>query len=670
MFRKVLIANRGEIACRIARTARRLGIRVVGVYSQADARARHVRLCDEAWPIGAAAPEQSYLNARAILDVAQRSNAQAIHPGYGFLSENQHFAAACAAAGIAFVGPSAAAIGAMGDKAAAKERMRAAGVPVLPGYQGDEQALEALERHGCELGFPLIIKPSGGGGGKGMQIVRDARALRPALEASRRLALSAFGDGRLLIERYLPAPRHVEVQVLADREGQVLHLLDRDCSVQRRHQKLIEEAPAPEVEPGLRRGLAEAACTVAREVAYEGAGTVEFLVDGGQFFFMEMNTRLQVEHPVTEAVTGLDLVEWQLRIAAGERLELEQSQLAARGHAIEVRVCAEDPAHDFLPGAGVLRLAAWPPQREGVRVDCGFKTSDEVPPQYDSLLGKIIAHAPTRAEAIARLRAALTATLIAGVPTNIEWLAAALDSAEFRAGAVDTAFVARHGDLVRAGSDARGADAVLGRLAAAAVVLAAQEPSSSSPWGLCDGFRPGGAQPVDVRLVSGQEHLSERVRVRGTSAVEVLGGDEPLGLELAGGLEGSAGARLLTLRPTVGGSRVHALVGADWVDVWTEGRHAAFQTRDVDAAAAGSAAPAGSLSTTLPGVVVSVQTQAGQKVSAGETLLVVEAMKMEHAIRAPSAGVVATVHVRLGERVREGETLVTMQAPADAPRSS
>jgi 3-methylcrotonyl-CoA carboxylase alpha subunit len=674
LFRKVLIANRGEIACRIVRSARRLGVTVAGIYSQADAGARHVHLCDEAWPIGAAAAEHSYLNARAILAVAQRCNAQAIHPGYGFLAENQHFAAACAAAGIAFVGPSAAAIAAMGDKAEAKERMRRAGVPVLPGYQGEEQELAALERHGRELGFPLIVKPSGGGGGKGMQIVREPGELGAALEAARRLAVSAFGDERLLLERYLPAPRHVEVQVLADRQGRVLHLLDRDCSVQRRHQKLIEEAPAPGLEPPLRRGLAEAACAVAREVGYEGAGTVEFLVDGAEFFFMEMNTRLQVEHPVTEAITGLDLVEWQLRIAAGEPLEIPQSHIAAHGHALEVRVCAEDPARDFLPGAGILRLADWPPERHGVRVDFGFETGDEVSPHYDSLLGKIIAHASTREEAIARLHAALGATFIAGVPTNTEWLADALDSAEFRSGPVDTAFVARHGALLQEGSAAPSAAAALAHFAAAAVVFGAQSAQGrASPWALVDGFRLGGPEPVEVRLVAGQHVALERVRVRGASGVEVLAPDGAVTIELAVPLEGTVssaraardasapGAERFALRAASGGPCVHALVSASNVDVWAEGRHASFQTRGVDEAATSARVPAGSLTTTLPGVVVGVQAAAGQRVNAGQTLLIVEAMKMEHAIRAPAAGVVATVHVRLGDRVREGETLVTMQ---------
>ncbi|MGH8327111.1 MAG: acetyl-CoA carboxylase biotin carboxylase subunit, partial [Steroidobacteraceae bacterium] len=406
MFRKLLIANRGEIACRIGRTAHRLGVEVAAVYSEADVGARHVRLADEAWPIGPAPASQSYLDEESILRVACECGAEAIHPGYGFLAESAAFAERCAGAGIVFVGPPAAAIAAMGDKAAAKNRMRRAGVPVLPGAEdgdaplagsGDAPLAESreprapldwLEQRGKALGFPLMIKPVSGGGGKGMSIVRGPGELRAALEASRRLAQSAFGDGRLLLERYLPDARHVEVQVLADRSGRVLHLLDRDCSVQRRHQKLIEEAPAPELDPPVRAAMAAAACAAAREVAYVGAGTVEFLVERGKFFFMEMNTRLQVEHGVTEAVTGLDLVEWQLRIAAGEPLTLRQDSIAAVGHAMEVRVCAEDPARDFIPGAGRLRLAAWPSAESGIRVDAGFESGDIVPPQYDSLLGK------------------------------------------------------------------------------------------------------------------------------------------------------------------------------------------------------------------------------------------------------------------------------------------
>lgn len=667
MFRKLLIANRGEIACRIARTAHRLGLEVVAVYSQADLRARHVRLADESWPIDPASAGGSYLDGRAILEVARKCGADAIHPGYGFLSESAQFATACAAAGIAFVGPSPAAIAAMGEKGAAKERMRRAGVPVLPGYQGEDQALAALERRGRRLGFPLIIKPSGGGGGKGMQIVREAAELRAALEASRRVAASAFADERLLLERYLPAARHVEVQILADGHGAILHLLDRDCSVQRRHQKLIEEAPAPGLDARLRVSMAEAACTVAREVAYVGAGTIEFLLDGSEFFFMEMNTRLQVEHGVTEAVTGLDLVEWQLRIAAGEPLAFAQADIAARGHAVEVRVCAEDPAKDFLPGSGMLRLAAWPREDAAVRVDAGFETGDLVPPDYDSLLAKIIGRGPTRAEAVARLREALGETRIAGVPTNVEWLAAALESAAFQSAAVSTEFIARYG----ASLIARPEEGALAPFAAAAEALALQGTGASpSPWAVADGFRLGAAAPIAVRLAAGGDAWTAEVRVRSRSIVEVLlRGRKGVGPEPELGIEGrrTAEGTLLELRSLSGGESARALVSAGCVDVWRGGRHVEFRIENVDTAAEAVRRPAGSLAATLPGVVVAVQAAPGDTVSAGQALLVIEAMKMEHTVRAPRAGGVAAVHVRVGDRVREGDDLVTMSSPRDDP---
>jgi 3-methylcrotonyl-CoA carboxylase alpha subunit len=681
VFRKLLIANRGEIACRIARTARRLGVRVVALYSEADSGARHVRLADESYPIGPASAQQSYLNGAAILAVAQQCGAEAIHPGYGFLSESAPFAAACAGADIAFVGPPPQAIAAMGEKAAAKERMQRAGVPVLPGYQGEDQTLAALERHGLALGLPLIIKPSGGGGGKGMQIVRAPAELRAALEASRRVAISSFADERLLLERYLSDARHVEVQVLADRQGAVLHLLDRDCSVQRRHQKLIEEAPAPALDERLRAAMAQAACAVAREVAYIGAGTVEFLVEGADFFFMEMNTRLQVEHGVTEAVTGIDLVEWQLRIAAGEALAFAQADIAARGHAIEARVCAEDPAQEFLPASGRLRLAVWPRADAAVRVDAGFETGDAVPPDYDSLLAKIIAHRPSRAAAITRLRRALGDTRVAGLPTNLEWLAAALDTPAFRSGAVTTEFVARHGSTLVAHSGAGSAGAAstdtsvtLAPFAAAAEVFSMLGASApSSPWALADGFRAGGAAPIEVRLLARGGTMSTGVRVRSRWTVEVLAGGRHASIAQGAESAGPRGATLqierrpadgalLELRSRLGGEPAYALVDSGRIDVWRGGGHVEFRLEDVDSVASAVHRPAGGLTTALPGVVVAVRAAPGERVSAGQPLLVIEAMKMEHTIRAPRAGVVAAIHVRVGDRVSEGDTLARMDS--------
>ncbi len=431
MFNSVLIANRGEIACRIVRTARRLGIRPVAVYSDADRLAQHVATADEAIRIGGAAPRDSYLNIEHILEAARSCGAEAIHPGYGFLSENAAFARACVDAGFIFVGPDAATIAAVGSKIHAKARMRAAGVPVLPGYEGLTQDIERLEAEARAMGFPIMVKPAAGGGGKGMRVLRNESELRAALPAVRRLAENNFGDGALLLERFLAEPRHVEVQIFGDRHGGLVHLGDRDCSMQRRQQKLIEEAPAPGLPQRVRESLHAAALRVAQELHYVNAGTVEFLLSGDEFYFMEMNTRLQVEHPVTEEVTGQDLVEWQFLVAAGEPLPLRQEQITFRGHAIEARICAEDPATSFMPSPGTLRLMQWP-QRPLVRVDAGFVTGDTVPAQYDSLLGKVVASGHDRHSTIEHLATALEHTHCVGVASNERFLVRALRSPEFR----------------------------------------------------------------------------------------------------------------------------------------------------------------------------------------------------------------------------------------------
>jgi 3-methylcrotonyl-CoA carboxylase alpha subunit len=429
----LLVANRGEIACRIFRTARRQRIRTIAVYSDADRLALHVRQADMSVRIGAAPARDSYLNVQRILEAARETGATAIHPGYGFLSENAPFAQACTDAGLVFVGPPASAIAAMGSKIEAKARMRSAGVPVLAGYEGSQQDLAHLEAEARSIGLPVIIKPAAGGGGKGMRIVRHESELGDALAGARRLAQSGFGDGALLVERFLPAPRHVEVQVFGDSHGTVIHLGDRDCSIQRRHQKLIEEAPAPGIPHEVRARLHAAALVVARSLGYVGAGTVEFLLDGDDFYFMEMNTRLQVEHTVTEAITGLDLVEWQLRIAAGQALPLSQADVRFNGHAIEARVCAEDPENNFLPSPGELRLMQWP-VGESVRVDAGFESGDVVPPSYDSLLGKVISWGESRPAAAARLSAALDITYCVGLRTNERWLSRVVSAAVFLEG--------------------------------------------------------------------------------------------------------------------------------------------------------------------------------------------------------------------------------------------
>jgi 3-methylcrotonyl-CoA carboxylase alpha subunit len=623
MFRTLLIANRGEIACRVIRTARRLGLRSVAVYSDADAGARHTRLADVAVRLGAAPARESYLNVERILAAAREHDVDAVHPGYGFLSENTAFAAACAAAGIAFVGPPAAAIDAMGSKRAAKDAMARAGVPVLPGYHGDAQEIEALAREAERVGLPLIVKPSGGGGGKGMQIVTDMVQLRPALEAARRLAASAFGDPTLLLERYVPAPRHVEVQVLADQHGHVLHLGTRDCSVQRRHQKLIEEAPAPGIAPEVRERLHAAAITVARSIGYTNAGTVEFLYADGEFWFMEMNTRLQVEHPVTEAIYGLDLVEWQLRIAAGERLPFAQAALNPSGHAIEVRLCAEDPDADFVPSSGRLRRAAWPERLAGVRVDAGFETGDVVPSDYDSLLAKVIAHGRDRDEARTRLVRAVAATRLAGVADNAAWLGRALRTDAFAAGGVTTRFLAEQGAALAA--PAVVPEVVL-QAAAQAVLDAPRRAAgalpAASPWELGDAYR--------VNLVAGArcefDWRGAPVNVEFSSGTALRAGD----VDLADGE----------------------------VVVWADGEKYQLMVVDPRAATGDDAVAEGELIARLPGLVVQVAVTAGAVVEAGQVLLVIEAMKMEHAITAPRAGVVRAVNFAVGERVEEGRVLV------------
>jgi 3-methylcrotonyl-CoA carboxylase alpha subunit len=656
VIRKLLIANRAEIAVRIARTAKRLGVRVVAVYSEADASAAHVRAADESYLLGPPPPAQSYLDITKLVAIAQRAGCDAVHPGYGFLSENAEFAAAVEKAGLAFVGPPASSIAAMGSKAAAKARMAKAGVPVLPGYHGEDQSLERLASEAEEMGFPLIVKPSGGGGGKGMQIVRAASELRPALESAQRMAARSFGDAHLLLERYLPAPRHVEVQVFADAHGSVVHLHDRDCSVQRRHQKLLEEAPAPGIAPGVRAQLHAAACTVAREIGYRGAGTVEFLYEDGAFYFMEMNTRLQVEHPVTELVTGLDLVEWQLRVAAGERLPLAQGEIRVRGHAIEARVCAEDPAKGFVPSAGALRIARWPHNEAGIRVDAGFESGDVVPTHYDSLLGKVIGSGATRAEALAQLVRGLAGVRIAGISTNTSWLARAVAHEAFRAGEVTTAFVADHGAAL-----AEGARAAEHAAFAGSAWLASQAPRSerASPWDAADGFRVNLPARVAVQLKRGKDVFD--VSVAPLSHSEIAASCAGARVEVAVSVRDG---ELLRLSPFDARDAVDALASHGRITVWRGAETATFAIDDPREVSASAQHAAGSLATPLPGVVIRTLVKPGDRVKAGDTLVVVEAMKMEHAIRAPHDGVVKAVKYQAGERVPEGAALIELEAGA------
>ena len=704
MIKSLLVANRGEIACRIFRTARRMGVRTIAVYSDADSNAQHVREADEAYRLGPAPPRDSYLNIERILAAAKATGAEAIHPGYGFLSENSHFAQACEDAGLIFVGPPAKAIAAMGSKIVAKARMRAAGVPVLPGYDGTRQDLEHLQTAALELGLPLIIKPAAGGGGKGMRIVREKGEIADALAGARRLAESAFGNSDLLLERFLPAPRHVEVQVFADQHGNFVHLGDRDCSIQRRHQKLLEEAPAPEIASDIRSRLRAAAVTVAREIGYVSAGTVEFLFDGRDFYFMEMNTRLQVEHTVTEAVTGLDLVEWQLRVAGGAKLPLAQEDIRLHGHAIEARVCAEDPERDFLPSAGELHLLQWP-SAESIRVDAGFATGDEVPATYDSLLGKVIAWAPERKQAAARLAGALEQIYCAGVQTNERWLARVLRAPDFLEVRHSIAFLGERGGdfagpkeispswLALAAAAAHeteagwaaepGAVGTLGSQHAWRDGAAAARPASPlrgsptgsadsagrvsrsgrSPWAILDGFTPNLAARADYALKwHGHDHSVSLTFTRGqlTAAAVDNGPALPIAdLSFSGG--SIIGARIEDVRVQTryfrDGVRLH---------LWSGGAHYELTLDDPRLKEFSASAAQGGLTTPLPGVVAAVAAKVGQTVRAGEVLMVIEAMKMEHSISAPYDGTVKAVHFARGDRVPEGSQLLEL-APTATP---
>jgi 3-methylcrotonyl-CoA carboxylase alpha subunit len=623
-----------------------------------------VREADEAVHIGPAAARESYLNIPRIIEAARASAAQAIHPGYGFLSENPQFAQACEDAGLRFVGPPASAIAAMGSKIVAKQRMQAAGVPVLPGYAGSEQDLAHLAREADRAGLPLIIKPASGGGGKGMQIVRTAAELEGALAAARRLAESAFGDGALLLERYLPSPRHLEVQVFADAHGNLVHLGDRDCSTQRRHQKLIEEAPAPALPAPLRERLRAAALVVAREIGYVSAGTVEFLYDGREFYFMEMNTRLQVEHTVTEAVTGLDLVEWQLRVASGEPLPLGQEEVRLEGHAIEARVCAEDPERGFLPSAGRLELLEWP-ELPSVRVDAGFASGDTVPDSYDSLLGKVIAWAPERGVAAARLAAALAATRCAGVRTNERWLRRLLRSPRFLEARHDITLLDQSLAELTGPASIDPQLLILAALARHAPFVApgtARAPETRNPWDLGDGFTPNLPARLALTLSwRGRSHGIELEYARGRPAGAQVDGAAPVALAEPMRDEALVAARIgerrRQARYLLDGARVH---------LWTEEEHYDLRLEDPRTHEFSASAATGGLTTPLPGVVVAVPVAVGQKVAAGEVLMVIEAMKMEHTITAPYAGTVGTIHFARGARVPEGSALLDLARTAES----
>ena len=656
---RLLIANRGEIVCRIARTARRLGWTVIAVYSDADRGAKHVREADEAYHIGAAPAAQSYLDRNKLIELALRVRADAVHPGYGFLSENADFAEGCIDAGLVFVGPPPAAIRAMGSKSASKAAMAAAGVPVAPGYHGAEQSPAALAAEAQRIGFPLIIKASAGGGGKGMQVVRSAAEVAGAVESAQRLARTAFGDDRLLLERYFPTARHVEVQVFADARGGMVALEDRDCSVQRRHQKIIEEAPAPGLRPQVRSAMAQAALTAARAVGYVGAGTVEFLVDPEQnFYFMEMNTRLQVEHPVTELITGIDLVEWQLKVARGEPLPAEAGRIAPRGAAIEARLYAEDPAHDYLPSVGRIAHLKWPELGPNLRLDVGVDAGDEVSAYYDPMLGKIIAWGESRTAAGALLLQALGRLEIAGVATNRALLKSILADAEFRRGAVGTDFLtARREHLDFHERAATTEDYLI-----AGLWYAATDPAPGSLWSNSTGWRLG------APAVSRWRFGDTEVRIEATSPASYRGWVTP-SAEHALRLVRRAGA---LLEVDIDGriERANVVLVDGSLELFRDGSHVTLRAASTeDTLQAAEAADAASLVTPLPGTVVAVHAQSGQSVPRGAPLITLEAMKMEHTVTAPYAGLVERLPFALGDRVPAGSILVELKptTPADPP---
>lgn len=679
MFDTVLVANRGEIAVRVIRTLRSLGVRSVAVYSDADAGARHVREADTAVRIGPAPAAESYLSAERLLEAAARTGAQAVHPGYGFLAENADFARACADAGLVFIGPPAEAITLMGDKIRAKETVRAAGVPVVPGSSGSGLADAQLADAAREIGLPVLLKPSAGGGGKGMRLVRDAERLADEIAAARREARASFGDDTLLVERWIDRPRHIEIQVLADAHGNVIHLGERECSLQRRHQKIIEEAPSVLLDEKTRAAMGAAAVQAARSCGYVGAGTVEFIVPGGTapvggtppeppvsaYYFMEMNTRLQVEHPVTELITGVDLVEWQLRVAAGERLPFAQTDITLSGHAVEARVCAEDPTRGFLPSGGtVLRLRE--PQGDGVRTDSGLSEGTEVGSLYDPMLSKVIAYGPDRPTALRRLRAALAETVTLGVQTNAGFLRRLLAHPAVVAGELDTGLVEREVDgLVPDGVPVEVYTAAA--LLRQAALTTADGGGWADPFAAADGWRLGGERAWTAHHlhVPGHEPVTVRVRRTPDGGTEILpaGAEHPL--RGSGGVPRRPGAEdRFTFHLDGVTHAFAALPDGTWL-----GRDGdAWHVRDHDPVAAltGAAhAGADSLTAPMPGTVTVVKVAVGDEVTAGQSLVVVEAMKMEHVVSAPHAGTVTELDVTPGTTVAMDQVLAVVEPHAE-----
>jgi 3-methylcrotonyl-CoA carboxylase alpha subunit len=648
MFRSVLIANRGEIACRIARTAKKLGMRTIAVYSAADARALHVRACDEAYFIGPAEPRESYLSIERLIETAKTAGAECVHPGYGFLSENADFAEACEQAGLTFVGPPAAAIRAMGLKDRAKALMEKAGVPVVPGYHGERQDAKFLKEKAYEIGYPVLIKPAAGGGGRGLRRVDRHADFEGALEAAVREVTAAFGSGRVLIEKFIPAPRHIEIQIFGDQHGNIVHLGERDCSLQRRHQKVVEEAPAPGMTASLRAQMGAAAVEAARAVGYWGAGTVEFVADGSKglrsdaFWFIEMNTRLQVEHPVTEAVTGLDLVALQFDVAAGGKLPLTQPDIRLDGHAIEARLYADDPENGFLPSTGTIVGYSVPETM--VRVDSGVAAGSEVTPFYDAMIAKLIAKAPTREAALDQLVAALDSTRIAGVRTNLAFLAALCRAAAFRDGHVDTGFIDRNLDVLRAvphGPDySAAASGIAQLLAREATETAASaddgEWEAVSPWAARDAFQLGGTRSITLPV------LLEGHRAAATVTYDSKG------MNVA--IDGAAPA-----------ADAEVFVAGTEAYVLRHSRQTRVRLVDVAAPTGETGSGDGVIKAPMHGKLLELFVGVGDHVDSGQRVAVIEAMKMEHTLRAPFAGTVTAIEITQGTQVVEGAQILVIE---------
>jgi len=677
MFSKILIANRGEIACRVAATARRMGIKTVAVYSDVDAHAKHVQACDEAVHIGGSAARDSYLRWEKIIAAAKSTGAQAVHPGYGFLSENTDFAQACTDAGLVFIGPPAAAIEAMGLKAASKQLMEQSGVPLVPGYHGADQDPQVLQAAADGIGYPVLIKASAGGGGKGMRIVEQAADFASTLASCQREAKNSFGNDAVLVEKYVQRPRHIEIQVFADTHGNCVHLFERDCSVQRRHQKVLEEAPAPGITEALRQRMGAAAVAAARAVNYVGAGTVEFIVEQSdydkpesmQFFFMEMNTRLQVEHPVTEAITGLDLVEWQLRVASGEPLPLRQEDLRMQGHAIEARICAESPDQDFLPATGTMAVYALPAHSAfmcgAVRVDSGVDQGDAISPFYDSMVAKLIVHGATRQEALARMDAALAQTHIVGLKTNVQFLRHVVRCDSFAQARLDTALIAREAaQLFRQETvplDLAVASWVARVMHDESNAAAAKAGNWRDPWSTTDSWQSHGPMHREFEVeTDGQAHrvILSRAKLGGLQ-IDVDGESIDFAYDALphGAIDLQLRGHRHTVRIYTQGKQVHVFCsqGARQFDAIDLLAHAAVAPADV-----------GRLSAPMPGKLLSYSVQAGDTVRQGQALAIMEAMKMEHQIVAPADGRVQELLFAPGDQVSEGAELLRMEATTSA----